>query len=97
MLAHALYLLLEPVNRRLAQLALRARLGEAFIVGAVLVVRFALLEVYVEAGAAAAVPNDQLQILRSLMVSAYGAGFAVWMLFFSPRSTLFFYLFYASG
>lgn len=95
-LSHALYVLLEPVSRQLAQLALWARLGEAFIVGAVLVLQFATLHVYTEAGADGAFPADQLQVLRSLTGRGYQAGFLIWMLFFSLGSTLFFYLFYTS-
>lgn len=95
-LAHALYVLLEPVNRRLAQLALWARLGEAFIVGAVLVVRFTTVQIYAEAGADGAFGDDQLQVLRLLTGSAYEVGFLIWMMFFTLGSTLFFYLFYTS-
>lgn len=96
-LSHALYVLLEPVNRRLAQLALWARLGEAYIVGAVLVVRFTTLRGYADAVSGGAFGIDQLQALRSLAGSGYEAGFLIWMLFFSLGSTLFFYLFYTSG
>lgn len=95
-LAHSLYVLLEPVNRRLAQLALWARLGEAFIVGTVLVVRFAILRIYAEAGTEGAFTDGQLQGLRSLATGGYDAGFLIWMLFFSLGSTLFFYLLYVS-
>lgn len=95
-LAHSLYVLLEPVNRRLAQLALWARLGEAFIVGAVLVLGFTTLGVYAEVGSGGAFGNEQLHVLRSLAGSGYDSGFLIWMLFFSLGSTLFFYLFYTS-
>lgn len=98
LLAFALYVTLEPVNRRLAQLALFARVGEAFIIGAVLVFRFATLRLYAAAQSTGSgrFEDDQLAVLSSFAGSAYGSGVQIWMLFCSLGSVLFFYLFYRS-
>lgn len=95
-LSHALYVVLEPVDKRLAQLALYARLGEAFIIGAVLVFRYATLRLYTSAQATAPFETEQADALLSVARSAYGSGVQIWLLFFSLGSTLFFYLFYRS-
>lgn len=95
-LSYALYVTLEPVNKRLAQLALYGRLGEAFIIGAVLVFRFAALRLYTTAHATSPFQDDQVQALVSVAEGAYGSGVQIWLMFFSLGSTLFFYLFYKS-
>ena len=84
------------MNKRLAQLALWARLGEAIIVGAVLVFRFAALRLYAAAQTAGPLQDDQLQVLISFAGRAYGCGVQIWLMFCGLGSTLFFYLFYKS-
>jgi hypothetical protein len=73
----ALYVILEPVNKWLAQLALCARAGEAFIIGAVRVFRFAAQRLYAPAWVTGPFHNDQLQLLVSLAGRAYGSGVQV--------------------
>ncbi len=95
-LGFALYVTLEPVNKRLAQLALFLRLGEAFVGGATVMVSFAIVRLYTTTQATALFQNDQLQALASVAWSAFGSGFQIAMTFVSVGSTLFFYLFYKS-
>lgn len=95
-LSYALYVILEPVNKRLAQLALCARLGEAIVIGAVLVWSIAGLSLYLTAQATGPFQDDQLRTLVSVSRRAYVSGVHIWLMFFSLGSTLFFYLFYKS-
>jgi hypothetical protein len=96
-LAFALYVTLEPVNKRLAQLALLFRLGEAFILGATVIWSFATLRLYTSAPGVATFQNEQLQALVSVTGSATDSGFYIAWSFLAPGSILFFYLFYKSG
>jgi hypothetical protein len=98
LLSYALYVTLEPVNRRLAALALYARIGEAFIIGAVLVFRFAALRLYAaaEGSGGGVAQDDPWAALTSFTGSAYGSGVQIWLMFCSLGSVLFFYLFYQS-
>jgi hypothetical protein len=97
LLAFALFVTLEPVNRRLAQLALLMRLGEAFIGAVVVMWSVASTQLRVH-GAQATSPFqvDELQGLVAVTAAAGGAGFQVAMAFFAVGSALFFFLFYES-
>lgn len=97
MLAFALYVTLEPVNKRLAQIALFSRLGEAFVGGVTVMWSFATLRLYTTSQATAPFQNEQLRALISVTGSAAESGFFIAMTFFAPGSILFFYLFYKSG
>jgi Domain of unknown function (DUF4386) len=88
LLSFALYVVLEPVNQRLARLALYFRLGEAFVGGAGVLWSFAMLRLYTSADGAA---------LVLAMRSAVDSGFFIAWSFLGPGSILFFYLFYKSG
>jgi len=96
-LAFALFVSLEPVHRRLAQLALCFRLGESFVGGASLMASFAMLRFYREVHAGGAVPPDLATSLAGVAGGATGSGFNIAMAFFSPGSLLFFLLFFRSG
>lgn len=95
-LAHAPCVALEPVDRRLAQLALWARLGEAIVVGAVLVFRIAALRLRAAAGPAGPFRDDQIEALVALTGRAYGSGVRSRLICFSPGFTLFSCLFFES-
>ncbi len=96
-LGFALFVVLEPVNKRLAQLALFFRLGEAFVGGAAVLWSFATLRLYTSAQGEQALQNEQLQALIRVTANATDTGFYVAWTFFAPGSLLFFYLFYKSG
>jgi hypothetical protein len=95
--AYALYITLKPVNRHVATLGLLLQ-GSQAVVGAVSVLfGFTILRIYVGAATGGALSLEQLQGLRSIVNGGYDAGWNVAMLFFSPASLLFFYLFYKSA
>jgi Domain of unknown function (DUF4386) len=96
-LAFALYVTLEPVNKRLAQLALFFELGQSFVGAVTVVVSFAALRLYTLAQASGPFQNEQLQALVSVTRNASeNSGFNIAMIFLGLGSTLFFYLFYKS-
>ncbi|MEL1264978.1 DUF4386 domain-containing protein [Pseudoxanthomonas putridarboris] len=97
-LSFALYVALEPVNKRLARLALFFRLGEAFVGGVTVMWSFATLRLYtISQDVGSALQDEQLQALASVTGSATDSGFFIAWMFFGPGSFLFFYLFYKSG
>lgn len=95
-LAFALYVTLEPVEKRLAQIALFCRLGEAVIFGVTSMLSFAALRLYAAAQASGPAQNGQLDTLVSLIQGAGESGVNIGAMFFAPASFLFFYLFYRS-
>jgi hypothetical protein len=95
-LGFALYVTLEPVDKRLAQIALCFRLGEAVIFGVMSVLSFAMLRLYATAQAIGPAQDGELQTLLSLGRSASVSGFNIGAIFFAPASILFFHLFYRS-
>jgi len=64
-LAFALYAVLEPVDRRLAQLALYLRLGASFVGAASMMFRVVGARLYLASGTAGLFTNDQLSTLVS--------------------------------
>lgn len=98
LLSFALYVALEPVNKRLARLALFFRLGESFVGGVTVMWSFATLRLYtMSRDAGLALQDEQLKALVSVTGSATDSGFFVAWTFFGPGSFLFFYLFFKSG
>jgi len=95
-LAFALYVVLEPVNRRLAQLALVMRLGASFVGAASVMFRVAQARLYQASEPAGLFTTEQLRILVSVSQRAAGAGFTVAMMFLGIGSMLFFLLFLRS-
>jgi hypothetical protein len=95
-LAFALYVTLEPVNKRLAQIALFMELGQACVGAVTVMLSFGALRLYTTGQATGPFQNDQLQVLVSVTNSASGSGFQIAMTFLAVGSTLFFYLFYKS-
>lgn len=95
-LAFALYVVLEPVNRRLAQLALFLRLGASFVGAASLMFRVAQARLYQASATAGLFTTEQLRTLVAVSQRAAGAGFAVAMMFLGAGSMLFFLLFLRS-
>ena len=97
LLAFALYVTLQPVNKFLAQFAMYCRLGESFIGGASMIFSFFRLGLYGSSQAAGGLGADQLQALVGAMRIAGSASVNICAIFFSIGSTVFFYLFFKSG
>ena len=95
--AYALTVTLDRVHAHLARVAGLLMASQA-IVGAVSILfAFMLLRVYAATGTQGALTGEQLASLRVIVNGAYGNGFTLAMLFFSPASLLFFWLFRRSG
>ena len=95
-LAFALYAVLEPVDKRLAQLALCLRLGASFVGGASLMFRVAQAWLYKASATAGLFTTEQLHTLVSVMKRGAGEGIEVAWMFLGAGSTLFFLLFLRS-
>ena len=95
-LAFALYAVLEPVNRRLAQLAFVLRLGASFVGAASLMFRVAQTRIYSAAATDTLFTSDQLRTLRAVTQSGANAGVWTAWLFMDAGSLLFFVLFLRS-
>lgn len=94
-LAYALYVVVRPVNERLAQMAMFWRLGESFIGTWVVALSFVKLRIYTAANAGTDL--DQWQALMTLARSAGSTGFNFSTLFFGIGSIVFFHLFLKAG
>lgn len=92
LLAYALYVVLRPVNERIAQLALYWRLGEAFS-GLLSFTSFAILSLQSDPKYLQPLGMAQVEAIVDLARSADFASFNITILFFSVGSTLFFWLF----
>lgn len=91
-LAYALYVVLRPVNERLAHMALYWRLGEAFS-GLLTFTSFAVLSLQSNPKYLQSLGMVQMEAIVDLARSADFASFNITTLFFSIGSTLFFCLF----
>ena len=96
-LAFSLYVILRPVNKRLAQLALFLEIGQACIGAVTVMFSFATLWLYTAAPDTATFHPAQLKALVAVTQYTAGTGFQISMMFLSVGSTIFFYLFYKSG
>lgn len=95
-LAFALYVVLEPVNKRLAQLALCLRLGASFVGAASLMFRVAQARLYGASATEGLFTTEQLRTLVSVMTRGASEGVEVAWMFQGAGSTLFFLLFLRS-
>jgi hypothetical protein len=95
-LSFALYAVLEPVNKRLAQLALCLRLGASFVGAASLMFRVAQAWLYRMSAAEGAFTSEQLRTLVSVIKRGASEGVEVAWLFQGAGSMLFFLLFLRS-
>jgi hypothetical protein len=89
----ALYILLKPVNRNLALLAVFWRVVGCFMAAATIACDVAALLL---AGSLPALDAEQMQVLTRLLISMDAAGNRVAALFFGLGSTLFCYLWFKS-
>ena len=95
-LAFALYAVLEPVDKRLAQLALCLRLGGSFVGAASLMFRVAQGWLYKASATEGLFTTAHLNTLVSVMKRGAGEGVEVAWMFLGAGSTLFFLLFLRS-
>ncbi|MEO8585548.1 MAG: DUF4386 domain-containing protein [Acidobacteriota bacterium] len=95
-LAFALYAVLEPVNKRLAQLALCLRLGASFVGAASMAFRVAGAQLYRASATEGAFTSGQLQALVSVMTRGGSEGIELAWIFQGAGSVLFFLLFLRS-
>jgi hypothetical protein len=92
----ALYVVLKPVNRGLAQLATAWGLIETATLVAVTLSDFDVLRILSGAGYLHAFEADQLQALARLSLGAHGDAYNVGLVFAGLRSTTFCYLWFTS-
>lgn len=92
LLAYALYVVLRPVNERVARLALYWRLGEAFS-GLLAFTSFALLSLQSDPKYLQSFGLVRMEAIVGLANSADFASFNITTMFFAFGSTLFFWLF----
>jgi hypothetical protein len=95
-LAVAFYVLLKPVNRTLALLALFWRAGEAFVVGVNTLSHFVVLQLLSGADYLKAFAGDQLSALAMLALNAFAMGYDIGLVFFGFGLAVLGYLFLRS-
>jgi Domain of unknown function (DUF4386) len=95
-LAFALYVVLEPVNKRLAQLALCMRLGASFVGAASLMFRVAQGWLYKASATEGLFTSEQLRTLSSVLKRGGSEGVETAWIFQGLGSLLFFVLFLRS-
>lgn len=95
-LAYALYVVLEPVNKRLAQLALVLRLGGCFVGAASLMFRVAQARLYQASQPAGLFTTEQLSTLVAVTQRGSNAGVTTAWMFLGGGWMLFFLLFLRS-
>ncbi|HTF27978.1 MAG TPA: DUF4386 domain-containing protein [Flavitalea sp.] len=93
----ALYIVLKPINRNLALLAVFWRLIETSILVVTLLNDLDVLRILSDAEYLKAFGPDQLQALMRLSIGAHGAGYSVGLLFAGLGSALFCYLWFKSN
>jgi hypothetical protein len=95
-LAYALYVVLEPVDKRLAQLALVLRLGASFVGAAAMGLRVAEARLYLASATPDLFTSEQLRTLVAVVKRAAGEGIEIAWMFQGAGSVLFFLLFLRS-
>ena len=95
-LAYVLYVMLEPVNKRLAQLALVLRLGACFVGAASLMFRVAQARVYQASQTEGLFTSEQLRTLVAVTQRGAGAGVTTAWMLMGAGWGLFFLLFLRS-
>ena len=95
-LAFALYVVLEPVNKRLAQLALFLRLGASFVGASSVMLRMSVPELYKASATEGLFTTEQLRTLVAVSKRSFSAGVEVAWMFMGVGSLIFFLLFWRS-
>lgn len=97
LLALALYILLKPVNKNLALLALFWWLGEAFILGVNTLNDYIVLILLSDAGYLKVFDTSQLQALVQVFLETHLTGYNIGLIFFGLGSAVFSYLLFKSN
>ena len=92
----ALYILLKPVDKNLALLALAWRVIETAVFGVVMLSSLIVLLLLSDADYLTVFDTDQLHALARIFIKAHVHGYTIAMIFFSLGSTIFSYLFLKS-
>lgn len=95
-LAHAFYVILRPVNRNLALLAMLLRIAEAILGGATILVSFTVLALLDDKGPATAFEPEQLHVLVGVFLNVRTAGLDIVLAFVGLGGALFCYLLFQS-
>ena len=95
-LAYAMYVVLEPVNKRLAQLALVLRIGGSFVGAASLMFRVAQARLYQASPTEGLFTTEQLRALVSVTQRGANAGITIAWMLMGAGYVLFFLLFLRS-
>jgi hypothetical protein len=95
-LAFALYAALEPVSKRLAQLALVLRLGASFVGASSVMFRMAEARLYKASATEGLFTAEQLHTLVAVSVRSAGVGVEIAWMFLGAGSFLYFLLFWRS-
>ncbi len=95
-LAYALYVVLAPVNKRLAQLALVLRLGACYVGAASLMFRVAQARLYTASETERLFTSEQLRALVAVTQRGAGAGVTTAWMLMGAGAALFFLLFLRS-
>ena len=96
LLGLALYILLKPVDKNLALLALFWRFGEAFILGFNTLHSYIVLMLLGDVDYVTVFQTDQLHALVQLFIDAQGTELFIGITFLCLGSTVFNYLFFKS-
>jgi hypothetical protein len=96
-LISGLYVVLQPVNRHLALLAIALRLIETAVLVVATLSDFDVLRVLSGADYLRAFDADRLHALARLSIGAHGAGYALGLLFTGLGSMVFCYLWFKSA
>jgi len=92
----ALYVILKPINRHVALLALFCRLGECFVLAVITVNDFAALSLLGGADYLRAFNTQQLQALAYTFLRIHTAGYQIGIVFYGVGSAVFGWLWFKS-
>lgn len=95
-LATALYVILKPINRNLALLALCLKLAEAVIVAVIVLISYIALQFLDGAAQLSAFTPEQLQASAGFLLNVHTVLYAIPMAFLGLDLVIFFYLFFKS-
>ena len=95
-LAVALYIILKPVNRNLALLALLWKLAEATIVAVIVLISFIALQILNEEAYLTVFTQEQLLVHVGFLLNKHTVLYSIPMIFLGLDLVLFFYLFFKS-
>jgi len=96
-LSLALYVILKPVNKNLALLAMLLRFGEAILGGATVLISFIILLLLNGKSYSTVFSTGQLQALAGLFLEVRTAGLDIVLLFVGLGGAIFCYLFFKSN